>query len=40
MNEIGNMVEGLRNDIVSVKVPLFERIGGDAIMKRAVERFY
>lgn len=40
MNEIGNMVEGLRNDIVSVKVPLFQRIGGDPVMKRAVERFY
>ena len=40
MTEIGNMVEGLRNDIVSVKVPLYERIGGEPVMKRAVERFY
>lgn len=40
MNEVGNLVEGLRNDIVSVKLPLIERIGGDQVMKKAVERFY
>lgn len=38
--EVGNVVEGLRNDIVSVKLPLVERIGGDIVMKKAVERFY
>lgn len=40
MNEVGNLVEGLRKDIVTVKVPLVERIGGEVAMKKAVERFY
>ncbi|EAR82986.2 protozoan/cyanobacterial globin family protein (macronuclear) [Tetrahymena thermophila SB210] len=38
--EVGGTIEGLRSDIVSVKVPLFDRIGGEQITKKAVERLY
>lgn len=40
MSEVGNLVEGLRNDIVSVKIPLIERLGGEKAMSKAVELFY
>lgn len=40
VNEISTVVEGLRNDIVSVKLSLVERLGGDLIMKKAVEKFF
>ena len=40
MNEIGILVEGLRNDIVSVKLPLFQRLGGDVFIKKLVDRLY
>ncbi|KAL4427204.1 hypothetical protein ABPG74_013408 [Tetrahymena malaccensis] len=38
--EVGGAIEALRNDIVSVKVPLFDRVGGEPITKKAVERLY
>lgn len=40
LHEVGNILEEWRKDIVSVKVPLFQRIGGEQIVKKGVEKFY
>lgn len=40
ISQVGDIVEGFRNDIVTVKVSLFERIGGEQFLRKAVERTY
>ncbi len=40
IHEVSFLIENYRNDIVSIKTTLFERLGGEKGIKLAINRFF